>query len=92
MVRQVQGSVIVAGDFNVLWGDQELELFLAASGLRSANNEGRPSHPSHSPKRQLDYILYSPDLVMNNFSIPDVQFSDHAPLVCDLVKSGVETD
>ncbi|HHD57423.1 MAG TPA: endonuclease, partial [Desulfobulbaceae bacterium] len=33
LVRQVQGSVIVAGDFNVLWGDQELELFLAASGL-----------------------------------------------------------
>jgi endonuclease/exonuclease/phosphatase family metal-dependent hydrolase len=85
MVRQATGPVIVAGDFNVLWGDQELELFLAASGLRNANSEGIPSHPSKSPKRQLDYILHSPDLVMEGFTIPDVQFSDHAPLICDFV-------
>ncbi len=86
MVRQVQGPIIVAGDFNVLWGNQELELFLAASGLCSANNDGQPSHPSHAPKRQLDYILHSPDLIMQDFSIPKVQFSDHAPLICDFVK------
>jgi endonuclease/exonuclease/phosphatase family metal-dependent hydrolase len=84
MVRRVEGPVIVAGDFNVLWGDRELELFLAAANLRSANNEGQPSHPSHAPKRQLDYILHSPDLVMKDFSIPRVTFSDHAPLICDL--------
>ena len=87
MVRQVQGPIIVAGDFNVLWGDRELELFLAATGLRNANYEGRPSHPSRAPKRQLDYILYSPDLVMKKFSIPKVTFSDHAPLVCDFVSN-----
>jgi endonuclease/exonuclease/phosphatase family metal-dependent hydrolase len=83
MVRGVKGPIIVAGDFNVLWGDRELELFLAAANLRSANNEGRPSHPSRAPKRQLDYILHSPDLVIKDFSIPRVTFSDHAPLICD---------
>lgn len=86
IVGQTQGPVIVAGDFNVLWGDQELELFLAATRLRSANNEGRPSHPSHSPKRQLDYILHSSGLIVKKFFIPDVVFSDHAPLVCDFEK------
>ena len=86
MVAQVQGPVIVAGDFNVLWGEHELELFLAATGLSSANNEGKPSHPSHAPTRQLDYILHSQDLAVTEFSIPDVTFSDHAPLVCDLEK------
>jgi endonuclease/exonuclease/phosphatase family metal-dependent hydrolase len=78
--------VIVAGDFNVLWGDRELELFLAATGLSNANDKGRPSHPSRAPKRQLDYILHSPDLLVENFSIPKVTFSDHAPLICDFVK------
>ena len=86
MVRQVKGPIIVAGDFNVLWGDEELELFLGATGLINANYEGYPSHPSRAPKRQLDYILHSPDLLMKQFSIPRVKFSDHAPLVCDFAK------
>ena len=64
-------------------GDRELALFLAATGLVSANDQGRPSHPSRSPKRQLDFILYSPELEASNFNIPMVHFSDHVPLVCD---------
>jgi endonuclease/exonuclease/phosphatase family metal-dependent hydrolase len=83
LVRQASGPVIVAGDFNVLWGDRELDQFLAATGLVSANDQGQPSHPSRSPKRQLDFILYSPELEASNFNIPMVRFSDHVPLVCD---------
>jgi len=83
LIRDVQGPLIVAGDFNVLWGNRELELFLAATGLKSANYGGRPSHPSRFPKRQLDFILHSADLEPSNFDIPAVAFSDHAPLVCD---------
>jgi endonuclease/exonuclease/phosphatase family metal-dependent hydrolase len=78
------GPIVVAGDFNVLWGNRELDLFLAATGLVSANCTGLPSHPSRSPRRQLDFILHSKDLKSSNFSIPPVTFSDHAPLVCDL--------
>ena len=83
LVRNVRGPLIVAGDFNVLWGARELELFLGATGLKSANYGGQPSHPSHLPKRQLDYILHSDDLEPSNFNIPAVSYSDHAPLVCD---------
>ena len=83
MVQNVEKPVIVAGDFNVLWGDRELELFLAATGLKSANGQGKPSHPSRAPRRQLDYIFHSPEIVATDFQIPQVKFSDHAPLVCD---------
>lgn len=83
LISGVRGPLIVAGDFNVLWGNRELEFFLAASGLISANCEGLPSHPSRRPKRQLDYILHSPDLESSNFHIPQVFFSDHVPLICD---------
>ena len=82
-VREVEGPVIVAGDFNVLWGDRELELFLGATGLASANGNGEFSHPSRSPSRELDFILHSKDLVACNFEVPAVQYSDHSPLVCD---------
>lgn len=83
LVSRVEKPVIVAGDFNVFWGERELRLFLAATGLRSANNAGEPSHPSSAPSRQLDFILHGPDLRVENFYIPQVRFSDHVPLVCD---------
>jgi endonuclease/exonuclease/phosphatase family metal-dependent hydrolase len=84
MVTNVEKPIIVAGDFNVLWGDRELELFLAATGLQSANGKGEPSHPSRAPRRQLDYIFHSPGIKTTNFQIPQVKLSDHVPLVCDI--------
>ena len=83
IVREVDRPVILAGDFNVLWGTRELELFLGATGLISVNPERKPSFPSRSPKRELDFILHSPELKVTSFQIPRVTFSDHAPLICD---------
>ena len=83
MVKNIEKPVMVAGDFNVLWGDRELQLFLAATGLKSANGQGQPSHPSRAPRRQLDYIFHSPDIEVTDFRIPQVKLSDHTPLVCD---------
>jgi len=83
IINKIEGPVIVAGDFNILWGNRELDLFLAATGLTSANCTGKPSHPSRSPRRLLDFILHSNELKASNFDIPSVMYSDHAPLVCD---------
>ena len=83
MVTAVEKPVIVAGDFNVLWGNRELQLFLAATGLKNANRNGEPSHPSRAPRRQLDYIFHSPEIKITDFQIPQVKFSDHTPLVCE---------
>jgi endonuclease/exonuclease/phosphatase family metal-dependent hydrolase len=83
MVEQTDKPVIVAGDFNVLWGDRELQLFLAATGLKNANSNGEPSHPSRAPRRQLDFIFHSSDIRITSFEIPQVKFSDHAPLICE---------
>lgn len=75
--------VVVAGDFNTFTGDREVSLFLAAANLMNANSSGLPSYPSHAPKKHLDFIFHSPELQVTDFFIPDVQLSDHAPLVCD---------
>ncbi len=83
LVKTVTKPVLVAGDFNLLWGDRELQLFLGATGLRSANAAGAPSHPSHAPSRQLDYILHSPEVCITHFEMPAVRLSDHMPLLCD---------
>lgn len=83
LVKQSGKPVIVAGDFNTFRGSRELELFKAATGLEDANLMCYPSHPSHAPHRQLDFILHSPELEAENFQIPDIRLSDHAPLICD---------
>jgi len=83
MIKNVQKPVIVAGDFNVLRGDRELQLFLAATGLKNANSNGQPSYPSRAPRRQLDYIFHTPHIRITNFQIPQIKLSDHKPLMCE---------
>lgn len=80
--------VIVAGDFNTFGGDREIRLFLAATNLVDANQAGLPSYPSQAPTKNLDFIFHSPELLVSHFSIPDVQLSDHAPLLCDFSLQG----
>jgi endonuclease/exonuclease/phosphatase family metal-dependent hydrolase len=88
LVVQAKKPVIVAGDFNTYWGDHELYLFTQAAGLTSANLKRLPSYPSRSPRKELDFILHSGQIEVNRFEIPDVQFSDHLPLICDFTIHG----
>jgi endonuclease/exonuclease/phosphatase family metal-dependent hydrolase len=83
LVKETRKPYVVAGDFNALWGEREIDLFLAASGLQNANPGGLPTFPSRNPTRHLDFILYSPEILVRSFRIPQVTFSDHLPLVLD---------
>jgi endonuclease/exonuclease/phosphatase family metal-dependent hydrolase len=83
LTQETDKEVIITGDFNTFWGSRELSLFLAATGLKNANLHDAPSHPSHAPQRQIDFILHSSGIRIDNFYIPDVRLSDHSPLVCD---------
>ena len=88
MVRNARKPVIVAGDFNVFRGQKELSRFMGATGLLNANTRGAPSHPSRLPRRQLDFILHSPDIRATGFEAPAVQYSDHIPLIWDFEVRG----
>ena len=83
LIEETTKPVIVAGDFNTFWGENEIYLFMRAAGLRSANTESRPSYPSRSPRKELDFVLYQEGIQVTNFEIPAVRHSDHLPLVCD---------
>ena len=83
LIEATEKPVIVAGDFNTFWGEDEIYLFMRAAGLTSANTDSLPSYPARSPRKELDFILYQDGIDVHNFEIPDVQFSDHLPLVCD---------
>ncbi len=88
LFKESKKPMIVAGDFNALWGDRELDLFLAATGLRNANLDRLPTYPSHRPRRQLDFVLHSPEIHVSAFRIPSSRLSDHMPIVCDFAVQG----
>lgn len=83
LVKKADKPCVVAGDFNALWGEREIDLFLAASGLQNANIRSLPTYPSKNPHRSLDFILYSDKIKLRDFYVPQVPFSDHLPLVVD---------
>ena len=83
LVRGTDKPCVVSGDFNMLWGDREIDLFLAATGLRNANREGLATFPSNNPQRHLDFVLHSDDILVRDFRVPRVTYSDHLPIVVD---------
>ena len=83
MIKETGRPYIVAGDFNAFMGADEIRLLMLASGLENADPTLRPSYPSHRPRRLLDFILHSPEIKVTHFEMPQVQLSDHLPLVVD---------
>ena len=83
LVMKAEKPVIVAGDFNTFWGEDEIFLFMKATGLNNANRESQPTYPTRRPRQELDFILHSHNIDISYFEIPQVPFSDHLPLICD---------
>lgn len=83
LVVAANKPVIVAGDFNTFWGSDEIYLFTRAAGLTSANHAGLPSYPSRRPRSELDFVLFSQGITVQDFRIPAIRLSDHCPVICD---------
>jgi endonuclease/exonuclease/phosphatase family metal-dependent hydrolase len=82
-IEKTEKPVIVAGDFNTFWGENEIYLFKRAAGLKSANVDCIPTYPSRAPRKELDFILFQEGINVTHFEVPQVRYSDHLPLVCD---------
>lgn len=83
IVRQRSSPCIVAGDFNIFRGPAELEPLLTLAGLKLPEASDLMTYPSWRPRRQLDFILHSPEVWVQSYFAPAVMFSDHLPVVCD---------
>jgi len=83
LVKICEKPVVVGGDFNIFYGTRELNDFLAATRLKSANRLNVFTFPSRKPRWQLDFILHSPEITVNKIEVPQIRLSDHLPLICD---------
>ena len=75
--------MIIGGDFNTFAGDAELDTFIRDLDLYDPNEAGAPTFPSQAPRKKLDFILCSRNINATRFEVPQVQFSDHLPLILD---------
>jgi endonuclease/exonuclease/phosphatase family metal-dependent hydrolase len=92
LVKNTDRPCVVAGDFNMLWGETEIDMFLAATGLVNANVDSLPTYPSKNPRRHLDFVLHSKGIKVRNFQVPQVRFSDHLPVLVDFDVEVAEDD
>ncbi len=84
IVGKPAGPVILAGDFNTFQGREELLELKAATGLKSANIQRRPTYPAYNPHQELDFVLCSPEVRVERFQVLDhIRLSDHLPLLLD---------
>jgi len=83
IIKTCKKPVVVGGDFNVFFGTRELNEFLAATHLKSANHLNVLTFPSRKPRWELDFIFHSPEITIDRIDVPHIRLSDHLPLVCD---------
>ena len=85
VVNSIGNPVILMGDFNTFNGVEEINGILKNTKLKDmVKLEKKSLHytePAKNPKRRLDYILTSPELAINNYSILNFHFSDHLPVM-----------
>ncbi|MGV8093683.1 MAG: endonuclease/exonuclease/phosphatase family protein [Mangrovibacterium sp.] len=74
--------VILGGDFNATPDNKTMQTFFA-SGFKKTCTSGCVTIPSSAPNREIDFILYRPELKFRVIShlVPSTMASDHLPIV-----------
>jgi endonuclease/exonuclease/phosphatase family metal-dependent hydrolase len=76
-------NVIVMGDFNAQSEGDDFLRFLHRSGLREPVH-GLHTYPSWRPQRNIDHILVSPTIKVEDLQVLDYPYSDHLPIAMEV--------
>lgn len=88
IVRSVEGSVVVCGDFNENASGEALQALLKNTGLIDADATlNRPTFLSDNPTTRIDFVLHSADLVARNVEVIPTMASDHLPVLVDFERA-----
>jgi len=91
--RNKPGARIIGGDFNLLPQTKSVKMFeetgyknlIKDYKIRSTRNRLAWNQLKKNEEKQLfaDYVFVSPEVKVKNFSVPDLEISDHLPLILD---------
>ena len=85
-LQEVDGPLVLAGDFNCQWGDREATLreLADALGLRAWEPESTALATYPGWDKRLDWVLISRDLEFVDYRVLPEPVSDHRAVVADL--------
>jgi endonuclease/exonuclease/phosphatase family metal-dependent hydrolase len=72
---------MVAGDFNADPGSLEWQAMIDAGFVDTGSSS---NETTSEDERRIDYIFVTPDLQVENFTVPEVWVSDHRPVLVDI--------
>jgi endonuclease/exonuclease/phosphatase family metal-dependent hydrolase len=75
--------LIIGGDFNTFAGEKEVARFKRRLHLYNPNIRKEATYPAWRPLKQLDYLLFSDNIVVTDFQVGNLQASDHLPILAD---------
>lgn len=83
--KEPRNYMVVAGDFNFSSNSQLMKDLLADGILHPpARDFGQKTYPSDAPAEDLDHILASNNIAINNYKTFHFPWSDHRGLLCEL--------
>lgn len=90
-MKMIDGPKIIGGDFNLEPNTESVKMF-EKNGYRNLIKEYNitttRNHLSWDlyPDKQLfaDYVFVSPDIKIKSFEVPDIEISDHLPLILEI--------
>lgn len=85
-----QGSIVIGGDFNILPDTKSLEVLrqagyqdlIQSSAISTTRNHySWEKYPENERYYHSDYVFVSPTLRVQSFEVPQVEVSDHLPMI-----------
>jgi endonuclease/exonuclease/phosphatase family metal-dependent hydrolase len=84
IVNNIKNPVILMGDFNTFNGEDEIKDLLKKTHLKDRTKLENGSiiltEPAWHPSKRLDYVLTSPQIKIQKYTVLKVHYSDHLPL------------
>jgi len=84
-VENIKGKKVICGDFNLLPNTESIQMFrnIYKDLIQEYKVNITRSSLYSGEIRYADYAFVDKDIVVNNFSVPNLNISDHLPLLLD---------
>ncbi|MDP4010130.1 MAG: hypothetical protein Q8P53_04095 [Candidatus Shapirobacteria bacterium] len=91
-MKNVAGPKVIGGDFNLELNTESVKMFedngyinlIKEFNISTTRNELAWKKYPDNKQYFADYIFVSPDIKVINFSVPNIEISDHLPLILEI--------
>jgi endonuclease/exonuclease/phosphatase (EEP) superfamily protein YafD len=91
-LKNVTGPKIIGGDFNLEFDSQSVKMFedngyvnlIKKYNISTTRNNLSWARFPNNKQYFADYVFVSPDINVLNFSVPNIEVSDHLPLILEI--------